>query len=130
MSSIAGRAHHESRGLRRDRTVADALIEAWTEKRTKHEAMEIAGAGVACGAVLDSGEVLASEHLGARGMVVELDHPQGGRFPTLGNPVTLSASPTAVRRPPLLGEHNAEVYGGLLGLSAEERGRLEEDGII
>src|SRR5262245_3918173 len=36
----------------------DGLIEAWTAKHTKHEAMEIlAGAGVACGAVLDSAEV-------------------------------------------------------------------------
>ena len=37
----------------------DALIEAWTEKHTKHEAMEKLGAaGVPCGAVLDSAEVL------------------------------------------------------------------------
>jgi formyl-CoA transferase len=73
----------------------DGLIEAWTEKRTKHEAMEIlAGAGVACGAVLDSGEVLASEHLRERGMIVDVEHPARGRFPTLGNPVRLSASTT------------------------------------
>src|SRR3989338_8100079 len=39
----------------------DAMIEAWTEKRTKHEVTEIlAGAGVPCGAVLDSPEVLAA----------------------------------------------------------------------
>jgi formyl-CoA transferase len=109
----------------------DAVVEAWTEKRTKREAMEIlAGAGVACGAVLDSGEVLASEHLRTRGMVVDLEHPERGRFPMLGNPVRLSGSPTEVRRPPLLGEHNDEVYGGLLGLSAEERTRLKQDGAI
>jgi crotonobetainyl-CoA:carnitine CoA-transferase CaiB-like acyl-CoA transferase len=48
----------------------------------------------------------------------------------LGNPVRLSGSPTEVRRAPLLGEHNDEVYGGLLGLSAEERARLKRDGAI
>lgn len=55
----------ETRAQRYERVdELDALIEAWTEKQTKHEAMEIlAGAGVACGAVLDSGEVLSNEHL-------------------------------------------------------------------
>lgn len=109
----------------------DALIEAWTGKHTKYEAMQIlAGAGVACGAVLDSGEVLADEHLRARGMVVDLEHPDRGRFPMLGNPVRLSASPTEVRRAPMLGEHTAEVLGALLGLSADDLARLRQDGAV
>jgi formyl-CoA transferase len=109
----------------------DGLIEAWTLKHTKHEAMEIlAGAGVACGAVLDSGELLANEHLRKRGMVVDLEHPDRGRFPMLGNPIRLSNSPTEVRRAPLLGEHTAEVLGGLLGLSADELAQLKKDGAI
>ncbi len=96
------------------------------QKHTKYEAMEIlAGAGVACGAVLDSAEVLSNEHLRARGMVVDLEHPERGRFPMLGNPVRLSASPTEVHRAPLLGEHTAEVLAGLLGLSAEEVAHLK-----
>lgn len=106
----------------------DALIEAWTGKHTKYEGMEIlAGAGVACGAVLDSAEVLSNEHLRGRGMVVDIEHPDRGRFPMLGNPVRLSASPTEVRRAPLLGEHTAEVLTGLLGLSAAELARLKQD---
>jgi formyl-CoA transferase len=109
----------------------DGLIESWTLKHTKFEAMEIlSSAGVACGAVLDSGEVLANEHLRGRGMVVDLEHPDRGRFPMLGNPVRLSDSPTDVRRAPLLGEHTAEVLGGLLGLSAEELAQLKKDGAI
>ena len=113
------------------RSEIDALIEAWTEKHTKREAMEIlAGAGVACGAVLDSTEVLADEHLRARGMVVELEHPDRGRFPMLGNPIHLSASPTEVRSAPLLGQHNADVYGTLLGLGEEELRKLANDGVI
>ncbi|PYM64107.1 MAG: formyl-CoA transferase [Candidatus Rokuibacteriota bacterium] len=109
----------------------DPLIEAWTEKRTKHEAMEIlAGAGIPCGAVLDSGEVLSDPGLVARGMVVSLEHPTRGRFAMPGNPVQLSASPTTVTRAPLLGEHNAEVYGGWLGLPADELRALEKDRVI
>jgi formyl-CoA transferase len=120
---------------RRDRVQfvdeVDAMIEAWTEKRTKHEAMEIlAGAGVPCGAVLDSVEVLADPHLRQRGMIVDLEHPVRGVFPMPGNPVRLSASPTELVRAPLLGEHNAEVYGRLLGLGATELGALEREGVI
>jgi formyl-CoA transferase len=109
----------------------DPFVEAWTEKRTKQEAMEIlAGAGIPCGAVLDSGEVLGDPSLRASGMVVELEHPMRGRFAMPGNPVHLSASPTTVTRAPLLGEHNAEVYGAWLGCDAEELRRLEKDGVI
>ena len=109
----------------------DGLIESWTLKHTKFEAMEIlSGAGGACGAVLDSGEVLATENLRGRGMVVDLEHPDRGRFPMLGNPVRLSDSSTDVRRAPLLGEHTAEVLGGLLGLSPEELAQLKKDGAI
>src|SRR2546427_487972 len=109
----------------------DPLIEAWTEKRTKHEAMEaLAGAGIPCGAVLDSGEVLSDPSLVGRGMVDTLEHPTRGRFAMPGNPVQLSASPTTVTRAPLLGEHNAEVYGGWLGLGAEELRTLAQDRVI
>jgi formyl-CoA transferase len=109
----------------------DALVEGWTEKRTKHEVMEqLAAAGVPCGAVLDSTEVLENEHLRARGMVVDVDHPTRGRMTMLGSPIHLSASPTEVLRAPLLGEHNAEIYGRLLGLGEEDIAALRRDGVV
>ena len=109
----------------------DALVEAWTEKRTKHEAMEILGdAGIPCGAVLDSGEVLCDPSLVERGMIVELEHPQRGKYPMLGNPVRLSDSPTEVKRAPLLGEHNADVLGAWLGCSADELKALQQKRVI
>jgi formyl-CoA transferase len=120
---------------RRDRVQfideVDAMIEAWTEKRTKHEVLEIlAGAGVPCGAVLDSSEVLADPHLKASGMIVQLEHPTRGAYPMPANPVRLSDSPTDVVRAPLLGEHNAEVYGALLGYDDKELHALRRDGVI
>ena len=43
----------------------------------------------------------------------------------------LSDTPGAVRRTgPALGEHNAEILGGLLGIEEEERARLAEAGIV
>jgi formyl-CoA transferase len=112
-------------------TELDALVEAWTGERTKHEVMETLGAaGVPAGAVLDSAEVLTNEHLRGRGMVVDVEHPTRGKMPIPGNPIRMSASPTDVTRAPLLGEHNADVYGKLLGLSAEDVDGLKRDGVI
>src|SRR5438045_5709779 len=109
----------------------DAMIEAWTEKHTKHEAMKIlAGAGVPAGAVLDSAEVLADPHMKARGMITELEHPRRGKYPMPANPVRMSASPTEVVRAPLLGEHNAEIYGRLLGYGDKELEQLRKEGVI
>jgi formyl-CoA transferase len=109
----------------------DALVEGWTEKFTKREAMEaLAAVGVPCGAVLDSGEVLQDPHLVQRGMVVPMEHPMRGRFMMPGNPVQLSASSTEVTRAPLLGEHTDLVYGRLLGLAADELAGLRAAGAI
>src|SRR5712664_4066881 len=107
----------------------DAMIETWTEKHTKHEALEIlAGAGIPCGAVLDSNEVLADPHMKARGMITELEHPRRGKYPMPANPVRMSGSPTEVVRAPLLGEHNAAIYGALLGYGDKELEQLRKDG--
>ena len=48
-----------------------------------------------------------------------------------GAPYHLGASPWALRRPPpLLGQHNAAIYGDELGLSAAEQTALREVGAI
>ena len=109
----------------------DALVEGWTAKRTKHEVMETLGAaGIPCGAVLDSGEVMTDPSLVQRGMIVDLEHPSRGQYPMPGNPVRMSDSPTEVRRAPLLGEHNAEVLGRWLGCSVEELTALAKKKVI
>ena len=109
----------------------DAMIEAWTVQRPKHAVLEIlAGAGVPCGAVLDSVEVLSDPHLRQRGFITELEHPRRGTYPMPGNPVRLSDSPTDMVRSPTLGEHNAEVYGKLLSLGQAELDTLRRDGVI
>ena len=55
-------------------------------------------------------EVVASEHLEARGFWIETEHPDAGRYRTLGAPYKLSATPWRLERPaPRLGEHNDEV---------------------
>jgi formyl-CoA transferase len=108
----------------------DALVEAWTSQRSKHDAMKIlAGAGVPCGACLDTGEVLSDPHLHARDMIVEVEHPVRGRYVTAGNPVKLSASPTKISAAPLLGQHRREILTEL-GYGEAEIKALEAEGSI
>jgi formyl-CoA transferase len=42
-----------------------------------------------------------------------VDHPQRGKYLTVGNPIKMSDSPTEVKRSPLLGEHTDEVLAEL-----------------
>jgi formyl-CoA transferase len=108
----------------------DGLVEGWTSTRSKHEVMKVlAGAGVPCGACLDTGEILTDPHLRARDMIVELEHPARGRYVTVGNPIKLSASPTAIGPSPLLGQHRHEILTEL-GYSDAEIKALAEDGAI
>src|SRR5438105_3911563 len=81
-------------------------------------------------AVLDLGEVMTDPSLVQRGMIVDLEHPTRGRYPMPGNPVRMSDSPTEVTRAPLLGEHNAEVFGRWLGCSVDELTALQKKKVI
>jgi crotonobetainyl-CoA:carnitine CoA-transferase CaiB-like acyl-CoA transferase len=67
-------------------------------------------------------ETLTDDHLRARGMVVELQHPLIGLVRSIGNPIHLSATPPVYRRyPPRLGEHTIEVLNWLGYDPAEAR---------
>jgi formyl-CoA transferase len=106
-------------------------IESWTISRGKHEVMEaFARRGIACGAVLDTKEVLADPHLRERGAIVDLEHPTRGRFSTIASPLRLSNSRVAPSPAPLLGEHTEEVLREIAGYSGEGIGRLRETGAI
>jgi formyl-CoA transferase len=109
----------------------NAAIEAWTVHHTKHEAMLILGeAGVPCGAVLDTGELMSDASMRAREIFVEVDHPVRGKVTIPGWPVKMSQSYVPVTASPLLGAHNAEVYAQWLGLSTRDLDMLKQDGVV
>jgi len=114
-----------------NREAFNEIMSAWTRQRTKHEVMKILGdAGVPCGATLDTGEVLADPHLRAREMIVDIDYPTRGVYQTVGSPIKLSDSPVEVTRPPMLGEHSADLLQELCGIDAQEAARLRDEGIV
>jgi formyl-CoA transferase len=118
----------DARWRRRDEV--NTVVEAWTSKRNKHDVMKIlAGAGVPCGACLDTGEVLSDPHLHAREMIVEVEHPVRGKYVTVGNPIKLSASPTTIGPSPLLGQHRNEILKELR-YSDDEIAGLAKEGAI
>jgi formyl-CoA transferase len=128
---LVGDARYETAEARwKNRDEVNALVEAWTSERSKHEVMKILGdAGVPCGACLDTGEVLTDPHLHARDMIVEVEHPVRGKYLTVGNPIKLSASATTIGPSPLLGQHRHEVLTEL-GYSDADIEALARDGAI
>jgi formyl-CoA transferase len=107
-----------------------ALIEEWTSGLTKWEVLERFNAhDIPCGPILSTKELIEDATLAELGSVVEVDHPERGRFKTVGCPLRLSDSPVQVEPPPLLGEHTREVLGAL-GYSPEEIEELREANAI
>ena len=92
-----------------------ATIEAWTETKTKFEAMAILNEyDIPCGPILSMKEIAEEESLRATGTVVEIDHPTRGKYLSVGNPIKLSDSVTEVTRSPLLGEHTNHILRDVL----------------
>jgi formyl-CoA transferase len=114
-----------------NRDALNAIVEEWTRQRSKYEVMQLLGdAGVPCGACQDTGEVLADPHLKAREMIVDIDYPTRGTYQTVGCPVKLSDSPAEITRPPLLGEHTADLLRDLCGLDPDAVNRLKQEGVV
>jgi formyl-CoA transferase len=107
-----------------------ATIEQWTMTKTKFEAMEILNKyDIPCGPILSMKELAEEQSLRATGTVVEVDHPTRGKYLTVGNPIKLSASPTEVRRSPLLGEHTDEILSEL-GFDTEAIAAARAEGAV
>ena len=105
-------------------------IEKWTKTKTKFEVMDILNPlNVPCGPILSMKELAEEPSLRATGTIVEVDHPERGKYLTVGNPIKLSDSPTDVQRSPLLGEHTDEVLTEI-GLSGAEIAAAKEENAV
>jgi formyl-CoA transferase len=87
------------------------LLEALLQRRDAADWVEaLVAAGVPAGPINFPDETLTDEHIIARGMIVELEHPSIGLVRSIALPARFAADgPTYRRYPPRLGEHNAEI---------------------
>ena len=110
----------------------DARLSEWTCERTAWEATEsLQSHGVAAFPVLDAEGRLFNTHFRERGLYSDIEHPSLGAEPIFNLMWQLSRTPPRIQRhAPLLGEHNHDVFCGLLGLAEAEVARLEEEQVI
>ena len=108
-----------------------STIESWTMSKTKFEVMEICNPlNIPVGPILSMQELAKDQSLRETGTIVEVDHPERGKYLTVGNPVKLSESVSEVSRSPLLGEHTEEILRDIIGLSDDEIAMAREEGAI
>ena len=102
-------ATNRDRMANRDTLVA--LMNGVVRQRTREAwQADFDAAGVPAGPVHTIGEALSHPQTLARGMVVELQHPQAGTTQAIGCPIHFSATPTDTGAPaPLLGQHSREI---------------------
>jgi benzylsuccinate CoA-transferase BbsF subunit len=115
-----------------NRVELDRHIAEWTGDKQHHEVMTLLqNFGVAATPSFNAEEILADPHVRARGMVSEVEHPVMGKKVVISPSWKLSATPARIKKAsPLLGEHNQEVFGGLLGMTADDIRKLEEERVI
>lgn len=111
----------------------DEELAAWTRERDSRAAeSELLAAGIPAAALVNAHLLMPNPQLEHRGFFETLEHPVMGatRYPAF--PARFSGHPTPRlrRTPPTMGQHNAEVLGGELGLDEAELERLAEAKVI
>lgn len=109
------------------------LVEQWSTTQTTEEAVgKLLAVGCPAAPINTIDKLVADPHIaGAREMFVEVDHPKAGKLKLTGSHIKFSDTKTGVRTPaPLLGQYNEEVYGALLGYTAEQIEACKAEGIM
>lgn len=123
-------ATHQARGEHMEEL--DGMIADWTRQRSAEEILStMHEAGVPAGKVYTAKDMMEDPQFAARENIVWVEDPEIGPIPMQNVVPRLSETPGAVRSTgPALGQHNAEIYGELLGISPEEQVSLRERGVI
>ena len=114
----------------RDRV--EGIVEEWTSQLTMAEVVERLEAHcLAAGVLRDIKAVIEDPQTEARGLAPEVQQPHLGPLRVPGCPIKFGHAPAAAPGPaPLLGEHNREVLGGILGMSDAEIDALRAGGVL
>ncbi|MBK5920197.1 formyl-CoA transferase [Rhodothalassium salexigens] len=123
-------ASHDARGARQ--AELDALIADWTRTFAAQDLLDLmAEHGVPAGKIFKAPDMVDDPHYQAREALVKVDHPRFDKLWMQNVFPKLSGTPGQVNwAGPELGQHNDEVYGGLLGKSAQDLAALKRAGIV
>jgi crotonobetainyl-CoA:carnitine CoA-transferase CaiB-like acyl-CoA transferase len=110
----------------------DSLLSEWTVNRSTKEIVSLLkNIDVPCSVVPSFDQVCNDPHLISREMIIDVNQAVSGRVRVPGSPFKLSKTPGNVKlSAPFRGEHNLEIYSGILGYTEAELGALAEDGVI
>jgi len=113
----------------------DAMIGAFTSARSCEEIIALLDSqGVPAAKVREPGEAVRDPQVVARGETVPLAHPTYGNVSDvygMGMPIHFSGAQAGFDQPPPgLGEHNEEVYSGILGYAPERLENLKQQRVI
>jgi crotonobetainyl-CoA:carnitine CoA-transferase CaiB-like acyl-CoA transferase len=109
----------------------NAIVEGWTTQNDKYAVMRALGdAGVPCAAVRDTLEMYEDADLVRRGIMQKTEHPEHGEIKMVGWPVRHDGKTPDLKPAPLLGQHNADVFGGWLGMKSSDLDELRGRGVI
>jgi formyl-CoA transferase len=123
-------ATHGARGA--NAAGLDDLIAAWTAGQQGAEVLALLhDHGIPAGRIYRAADMLSDPHFRARQAIVRMVHPEFGELPMPNVIPRLSGTPGSIRSlGPELGQHNAEIYSGLLGLTSAETTELAAAGVI
>ena len=121
-------------GRRYRRAISAQLIDA-TDRALEAELLaKFDSVGIPAARYNTLPEVWEEEQVKYRGLraTTPHKHAEAGSVDLIASPLAQrEKSPATIRMaPPLLGEHNAEVLGGLLGLSEDRLAELRDKGVI
>jgi formyl-CoA transferase len=121
---------HSARGAHMEEL--DLIIAKWSVGFTGDDLLKIlSDGGVPAGRIFRAKDMFADPHFAARDAIVRLAHPELGEFAMQNVFPRLSDTPGSVRHVgPKLGEHNKEIYQGVLGLDDDIMSTLQSAGII
>jgi len=115
-----------------NRRELDGNLAEWTRQRTPGDITELLQShGVAAIPVMGAEDRLFNPHFRARGLYSDIEHPSLGTEPIYNIMWNLERTPPSIRRhAPLMGEHNEQIFGGLLGMADKEIAQLEEEQVL
>jgi formyl-CoA transferase len=123
-------ATHGARGAHQREL--DELVENWTRTLPTRDVLAaMEEHGVPAGLIYRAPEMLDDPHFRARDAIVSVPHPDFGQLRMQNVAPKLSETPGSIRSPsPDLGQHNDEIYLGLLGLERSRYDQLRTQKVI